>query len=138
MADLNITAAQVQPSTNAEFFASTSEATITAGQVCYNNTATSKINLADADNTSTTATVKGIALNSASNLQPLKLQTAGTIIIGASAAITAGTVFVLSDTAGGIKPATDLSAGDYVSIIGVGDDSDGIVLGINNSGVEVT
>lgn len=137
MADLSITAAQVLPGTGAKYFDGTAGATITAGDLCYYDTSAGTVKLADANDSATTATVAGIALNGASAGQPVKLQTAGTITIGAGASITAGEIYVASATAGGICPEGDLAAGHYVSMIGVGDASDGIVMEINNSGVEV-
>jgi hypothetical protein len=61
----------------------------------------------------------------------------GTITIGAGASVTAGEIFVLSCDADKIAPEADLAASDYVSILGVGNASDGIDLGIQNTGTQV-
>ncbi len=133
MADLSITASQVVPAGNPNTYSA--GAAITAGQTVYVSGGTAY--LADCDNTSTTAGMRGIAVCSAASGQKVVVQSSGTIVIGAAASITEGTVFVLSDTAGGIKPVADLASGDYVTYIGVGDDSNGIVLNIHASGVQV-
>lgn len=135
MADLSITASQVQPGSTGALETLTAGSAITAGQPYYKSGTSGYA--ADADDTSTTATVAGIAVCSASIGQKFVGQKSGTVTIGAGASITAGTVFVLSDTAGGIKPVADLASGDYVSYLGVGNASNGIVLAIHNSGVAV-
>lgn len=136
MADLSITAANVTPGTGMGQIELTAGATITAGQACYMDTAASNVaKLAQSDGTSAEAEVKGVALNSASTGQPIKLGTSGTMDLGAT--LTVGTIYCLSDTAGGIVPSTDLSTGEYVSIIGIATAADTIALSIKNSGVEV-
>jgi hypothetical protein len=45
------------------------------------------------------------------------VQTGGQITIGAT--VTAGTVYYLSGTAGGIRPAADNTTGDYPQVIGM-------------------
>jgi hypothetical protein len=134
MADLSVTASQVVAGSDAEYYDGSSGETITAGQVCYISTTDNLIYKADADSQSR-ADVKGIALHGASASQPLRLQTKGTITIGAAASIAVGTVFWLSQTAGGIAPFVDLDAGAmYGTYLGVGNSSNGIVLGIHASG----
>ena len=136
MVDVSVTASGVLPESGAEIQSGYAGATITAGQALYKDSSDSNsLKPADADDTSAKATVVGIALNSASDGQPVDYQTRGNIDIGGT--VTVGTVYVLSGTAGGICPAADLATGDYTSIIGVGVDADSIKLGILNSGVQV-
>jgi hypothetical protein len=51
--------------------------------------------------------------------------------------ITAGTIYVLSSAAGGIAPAADLGASDYVTILGVGKTATVLSVHIHASGNQV-
>lgn len=118
MADISITAANVIAGAGAEVKHGTAGATITAGQVVYREAATGKFKLADCD--SATAEVRspyGIALNGASDGQPLAVLRSGLITIGGT--LTAGVAYYLSPTAGGIAPVADLTTGDYPSVLGI-------------------
>lgn len=121
MTDLTITAASVLKGSNATTEQGIAGATITAGQVVYHDqTTTGKWLLADADAAS--AAVRGsgklgIALNGAADGQPLQVLRSGDITIGAT--MTAGAVYHLSATAGGIAPVADLTTGDYYVLLGV-------------------
>ncbi len=137
MTDLSITASEVQPGTDgATFDQGTAGATITAGQTLYIDTADSnKLKLGDCDSaTLAVRTCAGIALHAALAGQPIRYQTGGPVTIGASAAMVVGTVFLLSDTPGGIMPAADLEIGDYTSVLGVATAAGVLALKINNSG----
>lgn len=134
MADLTITAASVVAGSGASTTNGTAGATITQGQVVYRDAADGKYKLAD--NNSATAAVRspvGIALNSASNSQPLRVLTAGPITIGAT--LTAGVAYYLSDTPGGISPVADLASGEYPSIIGIATSTTVLNVRILESGV---
>lgn len=120
MADLTVTASQVLPGAGARFADGTAGVAVTAGQVVYQSTSDTML-LADADaGTPAAANGRGIALNGASIGQPVRIQTEGTITLGAGAAPVKGTIYVLSGTAGGICPAADLASGDRVTVLGVG------------------
>lgn len=136
MADLTITAASVSLSSGTSVEGTAGE-TITAGQSVYRDASDSnKIKKADANASSATATVYGIALNGASNTQPIKVATSGTIIIGATTV--KGELYVCSATAGGIAPEADLASGHYVSFLGIATDTTGTIkLGITNSGAQL-
>jgi hypothetical protein len=79
--------------------------------------ASNTLKLADSD--SATAGVRncvGIALNGASSGQPVEyviedpaFTPGGTLVVGE--------IYVLSDTAGGIMPISDLEAGDYPTVL---------------------
>jgi hypothetical protein len=136
MPDLSITAANVAVYADVAPRDGTAGATITAGQVLYEDTSDSnKLKLADCDSSSATATVVGIALHGASSGQPIKYAPSGELTIGAT--VTVGEIYVLSGTAGGIAPEADLASGDYVSILGVGTTAARIRFNILNSGVQV-
>jgi hypothetical protein len=77
----------------------------------------------------------GIALNGGAINQPILVQTEGSLTIGAS--MTAGLVYYLSDTPGGICPVADIGAGEYVCIIGMATSTTVMRLGIEYSGVSL-
>lgn len=135
MADLSVTATQVQPgTTDAQFAQGTAGATITAGQAVYLDAATSTLKLADCDLSAAAAAAVGIALHGAASGQPLKYQTSGTITIGAGAAPAVGTIYCLSATAGGICPSADLVTTNRATVLGVGAATNTIILKIHASG----
>lgn len=136
MANITITAANVAPATGYGFKDGTAGATITAGQTVYQDAADSNhFKLADADATAATATVVGIALNGASDGQPVRVQTTGNINPGGTVVV--GKVYVQSGDAGGIAPIDDLATGDRTTVLGIGTTVSNIKLSINNSGALV-
>lgn len=119
MSDISITAANVAAGTGAVIERGTAGATITAGQVVYKDASDGKYKLADSD--SATAAVRsptGVALNGASNGQPLSILKSGPITIGGT--VVAGTAYYLSSAnPGGIAPLADIAAGDDPILIGL-------------------
>ena len=135
-ADLVVTAANVVPAADAIKVEKTAGATITAGQLLYVDTNDNgKVKLAQSDGTALEATVYGIALNGASNGQPIIVQTGGSINPGATVVV--GRNYVLSTVAGSIAASADPVSTNYVTYIGVGTSSSNIKLGILVSGVQV-
>lgn len=122
MTDLSITVAQVLPgSADTDVFVyGLAGATITAGQALYLDSVTSTYKPADANASQATAAVAGIATHGALTGQPIKLQTAGDITLGAGAAPVVSVLYVVSATPGGIAPAADLASGYYTTVLGVG------------------
>ncbi|WP_297842915.1 hypothetical protein [uncultured Roseibium sp.] len=134
MADLTITAANVVKGVGAKTEAGTAGATITAGQAVYRDSADGKYKLSDADSaTAAVRGVRGIALNGASDGQPLTILKEGLLTIGAT--LTAGTMYYLSDEPGGICPVADLATGDYPTAIGIATSTSVLDVKINESGV---
>lgn len=118
MADLTITAASVLQGSNASVVHGRAGATITQGQMVYLEAASGKYKLADADGATTEIkTPVGVALNSASDGQPLAIQVRGDITIGAT--LTLNARYYLSSTPGGIEPEADLSAGELCTLVGI-------------------
>jgi hypothetical protein len=135
MADLAITAANVVPGTNAKIshggFAGEA---ITAGQPVYLAAATQRWMKADNDAVASEArAATGIALTGSSTGQPVAVQTAGDITLGA--VLTAGTPYYLSATAGGICPVGDLVTGKTVCQLGLAKSASVLALAIQNPGV---
>lgn len=116
MADLTITAANVAvgSQTTRISIVQVGEA-ITQGQPIYLDSATAKYLKGDA-NVDAKAGVDSIALTAAASDGYVVRASSGLINLGAT--LTVGTIYVLSDTAGGIMPTADLSAGDNVVILG--------------------
>lgn len=131
MADITITAANVLAASDATRASGTAGATITAGQVVAKHATNGKYVLADADGTGVTRP-RGIALNGASDGQPLVIATAGDVTLGG---MTAGVSYFLSPTAGGIAPRADVLTGDVVSHLGIAKSATVLALDIQFSGV---
>ena len=134
MVDLTITATSVLAASDATRENGTAGATITAGQVVYKDSSDGKFKLADNDSaTAAVRSPRGIALNGASDGQPLQILRSGGITIGA--AVTAGVAYYLSSTAGGICPVADLATGDYTVSLGVATSATVIEINMTEAGV---
>jgi len=137
MTDLSITPANVIAGEGAVLEHGIAGETITAGMAVYYATATGKWMKADSDSATAEARrAGGIALNGASNGQPITVQKQGAITIGAT--VTAGTSYYLSDAPGGICPLEDLGTGDYVCLIGFATSTSVINIGIQFPNVPLT
>lgn len=136
MAALNQTAGNVVVFGSPAIAHRTAGATITAGMPVYMDTTDSNKMKAAKANAAATSICYGIALNGASNGQPLAVLRAQDSVINLGATVAAGIVYCVSDAAAGaIVPSADLNTGDYTSILGVGINTTHIRLGINNSNV---
>lgn len=136
MAALTITPSQVIQGEDAKIAQGRLGATVTAGQPVYFDENTRRYYPADANTTLQGADVVGIPLNGGAAGQSVRIQTEGTITLGAGAAPVVGTVYVLGAIAAGdIVPAADLASGWYRTILGVGASDNTLVLGIFASGV---
>lgn len=133
--DLSITAGSVVPVAGYGYTDLVAGATITAGQVVYQDSADLKAKLADCDGAAALGVVVGIALNNASSNQPVRVMTSGDLNIGAT--LTVGEIYVLSGTAGGVAPEGDLANPDKVSLIGVATSASNLKLDIFNSGATI-
>jgi|TARA_Y100000310_G_scaffold51927_1_gene47800 predicted transcriptional regulator len=127
MADVSVTAANVSAAVSAVIGSATAGATITAGQSVYINTSDNKAYLADADTLAASAAA-GIALNGASDGQPIDYIQVGNVDVGGT--LTLGAVYVVSTTAGGIAPLADLGTGDYVTVLGVATATDNLLVNL--------
>jgi hypothetical protein len=129
MADLAITAANVISGAGARIDRKrTAAVAITAGQWVYRDG--DQYKLADCNSATAAARVPdGIALNGAAAGQPLAVQTGGDITIGAT--LTPGTTYYLSGTAGGTRPGTDNTTGDYPCVVGIARSASLLRIGIN-------
>ena len=118
-ADVTITAASVLASSGATYEDGVAGATITRGQLVYKDAADSnKIKLADA-NVAAAKGVLGMAYSDAASGQHVRVILADPdLTVGGTLSITApGGVYVLSATAGGIAPTSDLASGSYPVVV---------------------
>ena len=90
---------------------------VTAGQAVYLDSTANTYKLC-ITTSSSAADCAGIALHAAGINQPLKIQTAGDITIGAT--IVVGQPYIDSTTAGGICTVADIGAGQYTKILLIG------------------
>jgi hypothetical protein len=87
-----------------------------------------------ADGTAAEAACVGIALNAASDGQPLSYLGKGSINLGAT--LTIGTIYIVSDD-GAIAPSADAASSDFVTVLGIATTAALLDLDINASGIEV-
>ena len=132
MADLSITAANVVSGSGATITKGVAGTSITAGQALQVN-GSGNLVLAKAD-TLADATCVGIALNNAASGQPVLYQSAGNINIGATLSV--GTLYVVSGaTAGNIAPISDMSTGNYETVLGYASTTSNLVMSIIQTSV---
>lgn len=133
-ADLTVTAASVVAGSNAVTEQGLAGATITAGQLVYRDSTTGRYLKADSNAASAEIrTPRGVALNGASDGQPLAIHRSGDITIGAT--LTAGIAYYLSDTPGGICAVADVGSGEYVVLLGVAKSASVLAFSVTYTGV---
>lgn len=118
MTDISVTAGNVTWVSGTRWMLGIAGATITPGQSIYLDTATNTYKLADA-NAAASAVVAGIALDSAVSGRPFLFAPPGAVI-NWGATLTAGTIYELSETAGGVAPSADIGTGVYVNVLCIG------------------
>lgn len=136
MADITLTAVtpDLALDPNPVIVSGTAGGTIAAGQTVYFDAGTVTFKLGHAVTSAATATVVGIALNSAISGQPIEVMKKG-VLTGSG--LTAGETYNQSGTlAGAIAPAADLTAASTWrnSIIGVALSATKLMIQILNSG----
>ena len=134
MTDISITAANVVPGSGVKQTHGLAGEAITAGKWVYLDSATGKYMLADSNSATAAArTPDGVALNGASNNQPLTIASKGPVTIGGT--LTAGVAYYLSDTPGGMCPVADVGSGEYSCILGIATSASVLDIDIQASGV---
>lgn len=104
--------------------------TITAGLLVQKNSEGEIVS--SSDDSATNAAVVGMALNGASDGQPVSYQASGLVNPGGTVSV--GKVYVASSS-GGIAPIDDVAGGEYITTIGIGTTTSLIKMSINASGV---
>lgn len=109
-------------------------ATITAGQSAYKDGSDSKYKLADSNASAATAAAVGIFVTPGVDTGYGYVATAGSIIL-VGTTMTVGTVYCVGTTAGSIVPISDLTTGDYVTILGTASTTTQLDLAIKATGI---
>lgn len=118
MADLVLTPSAIIAGSNSAQEHGTAGETITAGKAVYKSATTKKWMLADSNSATAAARQAGaIALNGASDGQPITVHKSGDLTV--DAVLTAGQAVYLSDSAGGLCPLADVGSGEYVCLVGL-------------------
>lgn len=135
MADLtSITA--VRPTANTITRVVSYGATIAAGNPLYLDPADGEYKLSDADLSEAAAGATAIAITPGVDGGLGIVATGGSIIlVGTTMAV--GTVYITSDTAGGIRPVADVDSGDWVTILGTAASATQLDLAITVTGNQV-
>ncbi len=133
MADLSITPANVVPGSDAVIVkGATAGATITAGDSIYIDAADrGKIKPCDAD-AAASAVCAGIALNGASDNQPVSYQSGGSLTIGATVVI--GVSYYVTPNAGGLGVWAEVLSADYATLVCIGKSVSVVMLALTVTG----
>jgi len=132
MADLTQTAANVKIGAGAVVEAVTCGETVTQGQPAYKKSADNEHYKADAS-TEAEAEAVGIFVTPNVDGQPALIQKSGQIDLGATLVV--GEVYVVSATAGGIAPESDLGSGHFPTVLGIAISTSLLQLNIQAGGV---
>lgn len=116
MSNLVVTAANVLQSPSATVARGVAGATLTAGVPVYLDPADSRLKPADANGAAPANTVKGITVNGAAAGQFVNYVTDDPDFTPGGA-LTPGTAYALSATAGAIAPIADLVTGDTAIVL---------------------
>lgn len=109
---------------------------IDQGDFFYKKAADNLHYKADADASEAAATALGMCVTKVDAANQYFIgATGGEVDVGAT--LTEGTIYVLSDTAGGMKPAADLASGDYTVYLGTGNSSGNLDMNIDVTGNQV-
>lgn len=115
MSNLSITAANVKANTGASYNKQyVAGENLTPGQPVYLNSSSKWVRASTSN--ATTANAAGITLNTAAANQTMTVQTAGNITIGAT--VSPGKIYAVSSNTGLICLDSDLTTGDYVTVLG--------------------
>ena len=141
MAAISVTASEVVAGSSATVTSGTAGTTITAGQSVYKDTTSgNKWKLAASDLTTLEAGSGGIgvAVNGASDNQPIDVVTAGQVNFGASSTnVSSGVSLCVGDVPGGIVPDADVTSGMYKTHLGVCTATDLCTIAATASGAQV-
>lgn len=127
MADIAITAANVLAGPNPQESTLIAGVAITAGQVCY-KAADGTAKLAIANGAAPANTVFGIALNGAAIGQPVVLNKLDAAFAPGGTVAVNEVVILSGAVAGNMAPIADLTAGWFLTILGIGIGSNKLAL----------
>lgn len=109
-------------------------ATISAGQVAYKDGSDSKHKLADSNVSASLAAAVGIFMTPGIDTGYGYVATGGSIILVGTTMVV-GTVYCVGSVAGSIVPISDLTTGDYSTILGTASTATQLDLSIKASGI---
>lgn len=135
MADLTIVATEVLRDQDVALRNGRAGELITAGQAAYYDVDQGRFFKSSSVGSSQSAVVHGLAMNTASLNQTLRVQDDGAPTLGASAGIVPGALYQLSTTDGGICPMADAKIWQYRTFIGCGMTENRLALGIESTGI---
>lgn len=137
MADITVTEQNTIAQAGATIQEGTAGGTILAGQSIYMDAADgNSLKPAQHDGTEAEAAAVGIALNGASDGQPVKYCSKGPIVLGGTP-MTVGVTYCVGAGAGGIAPDSDVGSSDFKTVLGVALTTGILQMNINVSGVEL-
>lgn len=136
MPDLAITAANVLSVAEPPpvILTGVAGAVLGPGQPVYQSAVDNLVYPAQADGAAAEADVQGITLHAAHPGQPIALQSTGKIAVGAI--LTVGQIYVLSASAGGIAPVSDLVSTNFVTLLGVAVSTSQLTIALLATGVQ--
>jgi len=139
MAAIAVTATSVIADASASVMNVTAGSTVTAGQPVYKDeTDGNKEYKPSLNDTAPHALCAGIALNGASDGQPLKILTAGDLTMTTTPAMTPGVAYYVGDAGGAISPVGDMTIGEFITVLGIAESATVLKVKINVSGVALT
>jgi len=109
-------------------------ATISTGQAAYLDATDSKYKLADSNSTLALAAAVGVFVTPGIDAGYGYVATGGSIIL-VGTTLVVGTTYCVGSTAGSIVPISDLTTGDYVTILGTASTTTQLDLAIKASGI---
>lgn len=134
MANLTQTAANVGIQGSCQLASVKVGEAVTQGQPGYYNSSDTQYYQSDANASSTTAAARGIFLTAQSTVgNSAVFAFEGDVNLGAT--LTIGETYVVSATKGAICPLSDLTTGDYVTVLGVASAAGTLKLKVNSTGV---
>jgi len=123
MADYTLTSSSVLASSSARKTTYTLGSAVAAGQPVYfdaadlDSASRPKAKLADANASATTAAIQGVAASSGASGQPVLIVTEDTDYTHGLAGVLTGDIIILSSTAGGLAPASDMASTMYPAVV---------------------
>lgn len=118
MADVALTAANVKWVSGVPLQDAVFGETVTEGMPVYRLSSDNEHYKCDADNDASSE-FAGIAMTNGVDGRVGKIAPPGAVI-NVGATLAAGTIYAISTTAGGVAPETDLGAGDYITVLYIG------------------
>ena len=133
MADMVITATETLVIAGAEYETAIAGEAVTAGMAVYKHTDGTL--LKSVTTTAVTAACCGITLNGGAAGQPIRYVKQGPVDPGGTVVV--GTVYAVTDTAGGLGDFAERATPDFVTIIGIGITASQIMVNIDMSGIAI-